>query len=175
MKNWLNSRGTLVTALAGFTVLIVFGTGTAVAGSLITSANIKNNTIRSVDVRTNSLQSSDIRNGTINSADVADGSLSNADVGVLFASVNADGTVAASSGAVTVSKPATGRYGVRFTGRNIKGCAFTATPAHPTGLVAPTGVISVIDELNHPESAYLFTKDLAGADTDMGFHLTVVC
>jgi hypothetical protein len=177
--------GRFTTVVAGAVVLAVFGGGTAVAGSLITSAKIKDNTIlskdvhngtlKSVDVKDGSLNGADVQDGSLNSADIADYSLSNQDIGVLFASVDADGTVVKSSGGVTVSKPATGRYGVRFTGRNIKDCAFTATPATPTGLIPPAGIIGVADELNHPEGAYLFTKNDAGVDTDMGFHITVVC
>ena len=175
MKKLNRSAKTLTTVVAGATVLAVFGTGTAVAGGLITSAKIADNTVRSVDVRNNTLKSGDVHNGSLTGADVKDYSLSNQDVGVLFASVNADGTVADSSGGVTVSKPATGRYGVRFAGRDIRHCAFTATPASPVGPFAPVGLISLGDELNHPEGAYVFTRDSAEADQDMGFHLVVVC
>ena len=174
MKQLNRTAKTFTTVVAGATVLAVFGTGTAVAGGLITSAKIKNNTVKSIDLRNNTLKSVDVRDGALTGADVADGSLSNQDVNVLFASINADGTVANSSGGVTVSKPATGRYAVRFN-QNIKECAFTATPANTAGPFVPIGVIGIGDELNHPEGAYLWTKDTAEADKDMGFHLVVVC
>jgi hypothetical protein len=179
------NKGRVATVIAGAAVLAVFGGGTAVAGSLITSAQIKDSTIVSADVKDGGLKGADIMNsslkgedivdGSIKSADVKNGSLSNDDISVFYASVNADGTLVESSSAVIVSKPATGRYGVRFAGKDIRTCAFTATPAAPTGIVAPLGVISAIDELNHPEGAYLFTRNLDGNDQDMGFHLTVVC
>ena len=175
---------TFSTVVAGATVLAVFGTGTAVAGGLITSAKIKNNTVKSIDVRNNNLKGvdvldggltgADLANNSVTGADIVNGSLSNQDVNVLFASVNADGTVANSSGGVTVSKPATGRYAVRFS-QNIKECAFTATPANTAGPFVPIGVIGIGDELNHPEGAYVWTMDTAEADQDMGFHLVVVC
>lgn len=183
MKKINKSR--FATVVAGAAVLAVFGGGTAVAGSLITSAQIANGTIVGLDVKNSGLTGSDIKgesltggdvkNNSLTGYDVKNGSLSNADISVFYASVNSAGALVESSGGVTVSKPATGRYGVRFTGKDIRNCAFTATPAAPTGIVAPLGVISVIDEFNHPESAYLFTRNLDGVDTDMGFHLTVVC
>jgi hypothetical protein len=184
MKKFNRAGKTFTTVVAGALVLGVFGTGTAVAGGLITSAKIKNNTVKSIDVKNNNLKGvdvldggltgADVANGSLTGADVADGSLSNQDVNVLFASVNSDGTVAASSGGVTVSKPATGRYGVRFP-QNIKNCAVTATPANTAGPFVPIGVIGIGDELNHPEGAYVWTKDTAEVDDDMGFHLVVVC
>ena len=64
------TRSTFVTVLTGAVVLSVFGTGTAVAGSLITSARIKNNTIKSIDVRDNSLQGADVLDGSISQADL---------------------------------------------------------------------------------------------------------
>ena len=169
------NQGRFATVVAGAAVLAVFGGGTAVAGSLITSAQIKDSTIVGADVKNSGLTGSDIKSNSLTGYDVKNGSLSNADINVFYASVDSAGNLVASSGGVTVSKPATGRYGVRFTGKDIRDCAFTATPAAPTGIVAPLGAISVIDELNHPESAYLFTRNLDGVDTDMGFHLTVVC
>jgi hypothetical protein len=174
MKKFTRTTRTFTTVVAGATVLAVLGTGTAVAGGLITSAKIKNNTVKSVDVRNNNLKGVDVRDGSLTGADIANGSLSNQDVNVLFASINADGTVANSSGGVTVSKPATGRYGVRFN-QDIKDCAFTATPANTAGPFVPIGVIGIGDELNHPEGAYVWTKDTSEVDEDMGFHLVVVC
>lgn len=174
MKKLNRTAKTFTTVVAGATVLAVFGTGTAVAGGLITSAKIKNNTVKSIDVRNNNLKGVDVLDGSLTGADIANGSLSNQDVNVLFASINADGSVANSSGGVTVSKPATGRYGVRFN-QNIKDCAFTATLANTAGPFVPIGVIGIGDELNHPEGAYVWTKDTSEADQDMGFHLVVVC
>jgi hypothetical protein len=59
------SAATLVAMLA----LFVASTGTAVAGALITGANIKNNTVSTLDVTNESLTTVDIRNGSLRPID----------------------------------------------------------------------------------------------------------
>lgn len=85
MKKFGRAGSTFGTVVAAAVVIAVASTGGAVAGGLITSKQIKNNTIKSIDVRDGSLTGTDIADGSIKGADVGDGSLGTADL--------ADGTV----------------------------------------------------------------------------------
>lgn len=183
----LNTAGkTFGTVVAGATVLAVFGTGTAIAGSMITSADIKNNTIKSKDVRNNNLKGIDVRDGSLTGADVAnssltgadvqDFSLTNQDVGVLFAQVNSDATVAHSSGAVTATSLGTGTYEVDF-GRDISDCAATATVGTPD-VGGAQGVVTQLNERSgNAEALWVRTSDDADTsiDQDLPFQVIVVC
>ncbi|MCP9487417.1 MAG: collagen-like protein [Gaiellaceae bacterium MAG52_C11] len=81
---------TPATAIASLALLFSL-TGTAVAGALITGAQIKNNTVstldlannsaRSIDVKDNSLTSVDIHNGALKAIDFAPGQLTAGAVG----------------------------------------------------------------------------------------------
>ncbi len=179
----LNRTGTFGTVVAGAVVLAVFGTGSAVAGSMITSANIKDNTIRSVDLQTGSVRSVDVRDnsvgtvdlrdGSVSGTDIADGSLSNQDVGVLFASVNQDGALENSSGNVQVTRTALGNYSVDF-GRDVRKCAFVATGG---GVQVGTaeGQVHVSDKAQNSEAVFVATTDSAGVSKDLDFHVLAVC
>lgn len=186
MKKLNRAGKTFASVVAGATVLAVFGTGTAVAGSMITSKNIKDNTIKSKDVRNNNLKGVDIRDGSLTGADVAnnsltgadlqDFSLTNQDLGVLFAQINSDGTVANSSGGVTASAIDTGNYEVDF-GRDISDCAATATVG-TANVGGARGVVSQLNERsNNPEALWVRTVDDADNTVDQAlpFQLIVVC
>jgi hypothetical protein len=69
MRNALNNRMT-VAVVAGVTGAVIAGGGGAVAGSLITSHQIKDNTVRSADIKNNTVRSADIRNKTIRGKDL---------------------------------------------------------------------------------------------------------
>jgi hypothetical protein len=60
--------------------LVLSVSGTATAGVLITSADIRNNTIRSADIHDETIRSRDVRDGTLRGVDMADNSLTGADV-----------------------------------------------------------------------------------------------
>jgi hypothetical protein len=82
---------------AGVAALVLIATSgtTAVAASLVTGRQIKNNTVTSADIRDGSLAGRDVQDGTLSGADVGDGSVSGADL--LDASVTgadlADGSI----------------------------------------------------------------------------------
>ncbi len=61
MKLRLPSPAMIVALLA----LFVATTGTAVAGVMITGANVKNNTLSTLDVMNNTLTTTDVRNGSL--------------------------------------------------------------------------------------------------------------
>jgi hypothetical protein len=184
MKKITRAGKTFTTVVAGATVLAVFGTGTAVAGGLITSAKIKNNTIKSIDVRNNNLRGldmldgtltgTDVANGSLTGLDVADASLTNQDIGVYFAQIFGPGIVSNSSGGVTVAKVGTGEYEVDFH-RNVSQCAFTATVGTATTLVSDGIVTSVADVSGNANAVAVETTNTAGTATDKSFHLIVVC
>jgi hypothetical protein len=195
MKKFNRAGKTFTTVVAGATVLAVFGTGSAVAGGLITSAKIKNNTVKSIDVRDNTLKGVDVRDGALTGADVADGSLtgsdvadgsltgndvadgslSNQDVNVFFVTAEADGTVNASSGGVTVTKTGTGEYRADFN-RPVGTCAFSATVGDPTSAVEFHGEADVIGQFLTTDQVHVFTRTAGTATAaDLPFQLTAVC
>ena len=195
MKKFNRAGKSFATVVAGATVLALFGTGTAVAGGLITSAKIKNNTIRSIDVRDNnlrgndvldgslggadiadgSLAGADVADGSLTGADVADGSLSHADVGVFFVTVEADGSVNASSGGISVVNTATGEYRVDLN-RPVAGCAFNATVGDPSSAAPVHGEADVTAQLLFPDNVHVYTRTAGSATlASQPFQLTAVC
>ncbi|RNM14257.1 hypothetical protein [Nocardioides pocheonensis] len=109
MKKFGRAGSTFGTVVAAAVVIAVASTGGAVAGGLITSKQIKNNTIKSIDVRDGNLTGTDIADGSVKGADVGDGSLATADLAdgavtngkLASSSVNA---AKLANGAVTASK-----------------------------------------------------------------------
>jgi hypothetical protein len=175
MLKFGRAGSTFTTVVAGAAVLAVFGTGTAVAGGLITSARIKNNTVKSVDVRNNNLTGVDVADGSLSGADVADGSLSNQDVGVYFVTVWPDGSVVASSGGVTVARPGQGQYRVDFN-VPVASCAFSATVGHPNYAVELHGEADVTAQSQTTDSVLVFTRWAGDAAAqDLPFQLIGVC
>jgi hypothetical protein len=80
MKKLGKAGSTFGTVVAAAVVISFVGAGGAVAGGLITSKQIKNNTIKSIDVRDGSLTGADVADGSIGGADITDGSVGNADI-----------------------------------------------------------------------------------------------
>ncbi|MFL6159984.1 MAG: hypothetical protein ACJ72D_28175 [Marmoricola sp.] len=175
MQKLNGSKWSFATVMGAVAVLVLCGTTGAVAGGLVTSAKIKNNTIQSVDVKNNALTGTDIKNSSLGSADIADYSLSNQDINVLFASVNPDGTLDSSSGGATSTRGGTGSYSVRFAGRDIHKCAWNATPTTPSGIIPSHGQVTTADLLGQPDGVFVATSDSGGTSADLGFHLIVVC
>ena len=80
MKTFGRTGSTFVTVVVAAIVLAIISTTGAVAGSLITSKRIKNNTIKSIDVRNGTLQGVDVKDGNLTGADLANGSVTGADL-----------------------------------------------------------------------------------------------
>ena len=127
------------------------------------------------DIQDNTISGFDIDSDSVDSDEVVDFGLSNADVGILFAEVNANGTLANSSGGVTTAKisPPAGNYEVDF-GRNIAACAAVATIG-PAGTGSFTGEVNVADRNANVEAVFVDTNDSAGVSADRPFRLVVVC
>ena len=190
--------------LGGTAVLLLVTTGTAYAANTVGSGDIINGSIRSVDIKNNTLTSADVLGDTltdtdlatnsvgqleiqtdgvaateiadnsIDSGEIVDFQLSNQDVGVLFAQVNADGTLANSSGGVTSLRVGTtGSYEVDFA-RNITSCAFVATVG-PSGGGSALGEVNVADRAGNAEAVFVDTNNSDGSTADKPFSLIVVC
>jgi hypothetical protein len=93
MKKFARAGSTFGTLVAAAVVLAVATTGGAVAGGLITSKQIKNNTIKSKDVRDGALKGVDITNGSLSGADLAPGVLSSAATLTLSSGMTVRGTI----------------------------------------------------------------------------------
>ncbi len=154
--------------------LLVAATSGAVAGGLITTAQIKDNAVTSSKIKNSNVKTADIRNNAVKSSKVKDFSLSNQDVGVLFAQVNADGTLANSSGAVSVEALQFARYAVDFN-RNVTNCAFTATIADPDDGLEGPGQIDVADLQGNADAVFVRTSNSSGTSFPSSFNLIVVC
>jgi len=185
MTKFNRTTRTFTTVVAGATVLAIFGTGTAVAGGLITSAKIKNNTVKSIDVRNNNLKGVDVRDGSLSGADIAassldgsdvvDGSLSNQDISVYYATVLADGTLDRSSGDVTVSRTGAGSYKVDFH-RAVRNCAFTATVGNQFDASHNEGEADVSAQFLDLTAVHVYTRTAgSNVEADLPFMLTAVC
>jgi hypothetical protein len=185
MKKFNRTAKTFSTVVAGATVLALFGTGTAVAGGMITSAKIKNNTVKSIDVRDNTLKSVDVRDGALtgadvaanalNGSDIADASLTNQDVSVFYASVLANGTLDRSSGGVTISKSGAGSYKVDFN-RSVRDCAFTATVGNQWDATHTEGEADISAQLLDLTAVHVYTRTAATTtEADLPFMVTAVC
>ena len=72
------------------------------AGGGLGAADLAADAVGASEIQTDAVQATEIADNTIDAGEIVDFGLSNQDVGVLFAQVNADGTVASSSGGVTV-------------------------------------------------------------------------
>jgi hypothetical protein len=180
------NKGRFGTIVAGAVVLAVFGGGTAVAGSLITSAQIANGTIVGLDVKNSGLTGSDIKGDSLTGSDVKgnsltgydikNGSLSNSDISVFNVSVEADGDVAYSSGGITVDHFTEGGYRVSLP-QSVQACSVAVTPASPTTPFAPQANMGVADVLNHPEMFVVAVRNMTDNNDpqDVGFHAIAVC
>ena len=204
MKKLGRAGSTFGTVVAAAVVIAVASNGGAVAGGLITSKQIKNNTIKSIDVRDGNLTGTavadgsisgpDVADGSISSADIADGSvtggdvadssltgndvqdfsLSNQDVGVLWAQINSNGTVANSSGGVTASHLLTGDYEVDW-GRNVQSCAFVATQGEDGIGGAVGAIMGVTDRLGNANGTFVTVRDNTNTLVDRAFQVMAVC
>ena len=163
--------------------------GTAdLADNAVTTAKVLNESLDSADLADSSVGKSEIatdgvgefeiENDAIDTGEIVDFGLSNQDVGVLFAEVNADGTLANSSGggvtATKVGAVGAGTYEVDFA-HTIANCTAVATLGGATVTPVVPGEISVADRNLNPEAVFVGTATSAGVGADKPFRLVVVC
>ena len=114
--------------------LLVAATGGAVAGSLVTSADIKDNTIKSVDVRNGTLKRADLSSGTVRSLKGA------------YGRVSTDGFVSNQSGGITVTQPSTGEYCITAPGFSSASSVIVVSPDYNGNATLPgNGRQSVVE------------------------------
>jgi hypothetical protein len=125
------------------------------------------------DIIDNTITTFDIATNAIDSDEVLDFGLSNEDIGVLFAEVNADGTMANSSGGATSFSLGTGFYEVDF-GRDVSFCTAIATIG-PAGPSSAAGEVSVADRSGNVNALFVDTNTSTGAGANLPFRVVVVC
>jgi hypothetical protein len=154
-------------------------TSAKVFDDTLTANDIATSGVNSAEIATDAVGATEIQNDSIDSGEIVDFGLSNQDIGVLFAEVQANGTLDNSSGAingnpVTVTKlGGVGNYEVDF-GRTITACTAVATIG-PSGGGSAIGEVNVADRGGNAEAVFVDTNDSAGAAVDKPFRLIVVC
>jgi hypothetical protein len=143
-------------------------------GNAVTGPKVKDGSLTGVDLAANTITGANIAPDAIGSAQVADFGLSNQDVGVLFAQINADGTVANSSGGVTASRIGTGTYQVDF-GLVVSSCAPVATQGEAGVGGAGGAIMGATDRSGNANAFFVTARTNANALIDRAFHLIVVC
>ena len=116
MKKFGRAGSTFGTVIIAVIILALAGTTGAVAGGLITSKKIKDNTIKSRDVRDgaltgtdvadNSLTGSDVANGSLTGLDLTDGSVGTADIGAAAVKAAKLGTIVERTDSVAIANGA---------------------------------------------------------------------
>ena len=140
----------------------------------IVAGDLAANSVGFSEIQTDGVQASEIADNSIDSGEVVDFTLTNQDVGVLFAQINADGTVANSSGGVAGTRIGAGTYEVDF-GRTISSCAYVVTQGE-AGIGGAGGAITgATDRAGNVEAAFVTTRTDANALADRAFQLVVVC
>ena len=166
------------------------GTGTIRSADIfnggVKSADVLNDSLGAADLATNSVgfseiqtdgvQASEIADNSIDSGEIVDFTLTNQDVGVLFAEVNANGTLAnqCSGCGVSVIKLGLGNYEVDFARNMTATCTAVATVG-PAGGGSALGEVNVADRGGNAEAIFVDTNTSAGAAADLPFRLVVVC
>jgi hypothetical protein len=145
-----------------------------IAGGGLNDVDLAANSVGSSEIATDAVQATEVANDSIDSGEVVDFGLTNQDVAVEFAQINADGTVANSSGGVTTAKLGTGTYEVDF-GHNISNCGFVMTQGEAGVGGAGGAITGVTDRSGNVEAVFATTRTNANALADRAFQLVVVC
>lgn len=145
-----------------------------IVGGGLTSDDIGPDAIGFSELQTDSVQASEIADNSIDAGEIIDFGLSNEDVGVLFAQINADGTVLNSSGGVTALKLGTGTYEVDF-GHDVSNCAAIATQGEGGIGGAPGAIMGVTDRSGNVEGYFVTSRDNTNNLIDRAFHIVAVC
>jgi hypothetical protein len=143
-------------------------------GGGLGAADLAPDSVGFEEIQTDGVQASEIADNSIDSGEIVDFGLSNEDVGVLFAQINADGSVLNSSGGVTSTNLGTGTYQVDF-GRNISNCGFTATQGEGGIGGAGGAIMGVTDRSGNANAVFATARTNANALVNTSFQLVVVC
>lgn len=94
-----------------------------------------------------------------------------------WAVVNANGTIARSSGGVTLTShtPGAGSYVINF-GVNVTGCVYNATVGlSGSSGTSARGFTTVVGAAVSVNAVFVTTDDINGSAAERGFHITVFC
>jgi hypothetical protein len=161
-------------AIIGYVVLTLILTAGAAQGlagtNTVTSDDIVNETVRSADVLNESLTSSDIRNGSLRVSDFH-AAVPNA----YFAQVDSSGNREGGN-AVDADKEALGEYTVKFSGTDVRNCAWTGSESDFPG--ASSLVKRYIVSTDADSSSSKVTVHIAAANgtkVNASFALVGIC
>ena len=193
MLKFGRAGSTFATVIIAAIVIAIVGASGAVAGGLITSKKIKDNTIKSRDVRTNTLTSSDVADGGLTGADIANGSVGAADLGagvvpkVRWALVSSDqSTILAQSGGISIAGHSGGVYlnmGATVAGSALSVTnAFLDTDSTTRGNAqasicggAPYGATCIVPGTNTPNIIWVTTRNAANTNFEShAFYVSVI-
>jgi hypothetical protein len=93
----------------------------------------------------------------------------------LWAVINANGTVARGSGIGTGTfREDTGIYDVFFN-RDVSGCAYVASLGGAAAGIPPAGTVATTNLFDSPTGLFIITRNPAGTNANLPFHLAVFC
>jgi hypothetical protein len=166
-------------SLTGADILDSSITTADVAADTLLAADIATAAVGQPEIATDGVAATEIEDDSIDAGEIIDFGLSNQDVGVLFAQVNADGSLANNccpgSGVTSTHIGAvnSGQYEVNFQ-HNIVNCAFFGNLGGATTATAE-GEISIVDRASVADAVFVQTNNSAGTAADKPFHVLVVC
>ena len=140
---------------AMLTVILTAGAAQGLAGTnTVTSDDIVNESILSSDIKNEQIRSSDILNGQVSLYDLS-ASVPNA----YFAQVDSGGNLEGGT-AFDSDREATGEYTVKFSGTDVRNCAWTGSEADFPG------ASSLVDH------RYVVSTDADSSSTTVTVHIT---
>lgn len=145
-----------------------------VSGGGLNEPDLNPNSVGSAEIQTDAVQATEVASNSIDSDEIVDFGLTNQDVAVELAQVNADGTVANSSGGVTVIKLGVGTYEVDY-GHNISSCGFVTTQGEASPGGAGGAITGNTDRSGNAEATFTTTRTDANVLADRAFMQVVVC
>ena len=187
-------RLTFANVMSVVAVFIAIGGGAYAAGlakNSVKSKQIAANAVKKAELANNAVVNPKIAAGAVTTDKIADNAVTGAKVNeaslsqvplaavatkatnTLGAIVNSDGSLSSSAQSGTQSaRNGTGLYTVGF-GRSLSNCAAVAALGNNLGNIPNPGEIGAT--INFDNTVKVQTRDSAGAPTDNGFELIVVC
>jgi hypothetical protein len=168
--------------VAGAALLVALGdTGWATVSQLV-----PRNSVGTAQLRNNAVTSAKIRNGQVRLADLHRTARRPGPRGPagppgpagavtrLWAVMNASGSISRGAGTVSAGRLGAGTYEVIFN-QNVTNCAFAGSVGGAADDPGNPGAVATARRTGNANGVRVETRNLAGALTDRGFHLLVVC
>jgi hypothetical protein len=158
---------------AALTVLLTAGAAQGLAGTnTVTSDDIVNESILSSDIKNEQIRSSDILNGQVSVYDLSP-SVPNA----YYAQVDSSGNLEGGN-AVDANKENSGEYTVKFSGADVRNCAWTGSEADfpgATSLINHRYVVSTDADSSSTTVTVHITGTDSGVHPNASFSLVGIC